>query len=184
MGKWLNSAARRQTMAKLIAAQGSRCYYCQKIMRCDVRARHPDRATIEHRVPRAAGGSSRSINLVAACRDCNNRKGALSEADFRSSLSTCAGGPEAAAIQPNDTPDDELEWWREVLLRLPEPSLAIFLMSRVEGLSYAQIADHLNVPQWVVRRHMLKCIRHIGDACRPEKSNYRWPSTVKISATR
>lgn len=170
MGKWLNSAARRQTMAKLITAQSGRCYYCEKIMRRDVRARHPDRATIEHRVPRAAGGSSRSINLVAACRDCNNRKGALSEADFRSTLSLPASGsvgsPEARARHPNDMADEELGWWRQVLLRLPEPSLAIFIMARVEGLSYAQIAGHLHVPQWVVRRHMLRCIRHIVDARR------------------
>jgi len=43
------------------------CYYCRQ--RVD-----PGKLTMDHVVPLTRGGKSTKGNLVAACKDCNNRK--------------------------------------------------------------------------------------------------------------
>jgi 5-methylcytosine-specific restriction endonuclease McrA len=50
---------------KRIAA--GRCYYCGKSV-------PPDKLTMDHVVPLSRGGKSARNNLVAACKECNNRK--------------------------------------------------------------------------------------------------------------
>jgi RNA polymerase sigma-70 factor (ECF subfamily) len=170
MGKWLDSAARKEAMGRMISEQNGRCCYCGKVLRLDVRARHPDRATIEHRIPLAAGGSSRSTNIAAACRNCNSRKSTRSEEEFQCSLalrneiqaeinSIMSGGH---AVDP--MPAEELQGWQDILQQLPQRTFAVVLLSRVEGLSHVQIASRLGIPAWTVRRHMLKAIRHIANA--------------------
>lgn len=86
MAGGLSSVERRLAMDRMMQAQGGRCFYCWKRMRRDVRSRHPDRATIEHRVPIKAGGTNRPHNIVAACRACNTAKGERSEAEFRAQI--------------------------------------------------------------------------------------------------
>ena len=44
-----------------------RCYYCNK-------PTSPSELTMDHVVPIARGGVSAKNNLVACCKDCNNRK--------------------------------------------------------------------------------------------------------------
>jgi hypothetical protein len=46
-----------------------RCEYCQSPARVC-----PDSLSVEHVVPRSAGGPSESANLALACQGCNNRK--------------------------------------------------------------------------------------------------------------
>lgn len=43
------------------------CYYCGK--KCK-----PEDLTMDHKIPLARGGRSEKINLVPACKDCNNKK--------------------------------------------------------------------------------------------------------------
>ena len=64
----------------LYGVQNGRCYYCGKKMRLIpgdlVRRRSPpDRATLEHIIPRAIGGDYIPRNLAATCWECNQKKG-------------------------------------------------------------------------------------------------------------
>lgn len=43
------------------------CYYCGRIFK-------PSELTMDHKIPLARGGTSEKINIVPACKDCNNRK--------------------------------------------------------------------------------------------------------------
>jgi RNA polymerase sigma-70 factor (ECF subfamily) len=56
----------------------------------------------------------------------------------------------------------ELERWKAILLQLPPRTLEIFLLNRVEGISYRDIAADLGLPLWMIQKHMLKAIRHIA----------------------
>lgn len=56
----------------------------------------------------------------------------------------------------------EVQHWRRVLQQLPPRTLEIFLLNRVEGYSYREIATDLRLPLWRVQKHMLKAIRHIA----------------------
>lgn len=69
-----------------------------------------------------------------------------------------------AAIDPYQEVQSrqELARWTEILQRLKPRTLEIFLLNRVEGYSYRQIAIDLGVPLWVVQKHMLKALRHIA----------------------
>jgi len=43
------------------------CYYCHKKF-------SPSELTMDHKIPLARGGRSEKINIVTACKDCNNKK--------------------------------------------------------------------------------------------------------------
>jgi 5-methylcytosine-specific restriction enzyme A len=43
------------------------CYYCGRNF-------SPTELTMDHRIPLGRGGTSEKINLVAACKECNNKK--------------------------------------------------------------------------------------------------------------
>lgn len=43
------------------------CYYCGRKF-------SPAELTMDHKIPLARGGFSEKINIVPACKDCNNRK--------------------------------------------------------------------------------------------------------------
>jgi RNA polymerase sigma factor (sigma-70 family) len=47
---------------------------------------------------------------------------------------------------------------------LPERARQVFVMSRVDRLSYAEIARALRIPQWMVRRAMARAIADLYDA--------------------
>lgn len=54
---------------------GGHCEYCGVEVRWDTdRLSDPNRATIDHLVPRCAGGNNELPNLVLACHPCNNLK--------------------------------------------------------------------------------------------------------------
>jgi 5-methylcytosine-specific restriction endonuclease McrA len=62
-------------------AAGTHCFYCSAAFA----AEGPLRRTVDHRVPRSAGGHDGLANLVFACHACNQRKAASTEADFLAS---------------------------------------------------------------------------------------------------
>ena len=44
-----------------------KCYYCGGTFK-------PSELTMDHKIPLSRGGSSEKINIVPACKECNNRK--------------------------------------------------------------------------------------------------------------
>lgn len=65
----------RQTYRNTAAErQGWLCHWCGKPMLKDASSRHPQFCTADHLVPQARGGITSAKNIVAACRDCNNRR--------------------------------------------------------------------------------------------------------------
>jgi 5-methylcytosine-specific restriction endonuclease McrA len=59
-------------------SRGTHCFYCEAAFSGD----GPLARTVDHRVPRGAGGHDGLANLVFACRACNQRKRDLSEDVF------------------------------------------------------------------------------------------------------
>jgi len=58
------------------------CEYCSREVYRDVSLSHPRLATVDHRTPKARGGSERRSNLAIACYECNHRKGFLTQGEF------------------------------------------------------------------------------------------------------
>lgn len=54
---------------------GGLCEYCGVRTLPGAEDHHPRKATIDHLVPKSAGGSNELPNLVLACRACNQAKG-------------------------------------------------------------------------------------------------------------
>ena len=65
----------------LFQRQDGLCYYCRRLMRLTLKP-VDSQATRDHVVPRCQGGGK----VVAACRECNHRKGSMSEAQYRALL--------------------------------------------------------------------------------------------------
>src|SRR5687768_11307325 len=63
---------------RLHIMQKGQCHYCWRIV--DFSS-----WSIDHRVPLCCGGSNRVENLIGACKQCNKKKGSLSEEEFTSS---------------------------------------------------------------------------------------------------
>lgn len=55
----------------------------------------------------------------------------------------------------------ELEHWDAVLASLNNKTREIFLLSRVDGWTYKEIAAHYGMTVWGVNKHMTKAIAHI-----------------------
>jgi 5-methylcytosine-specific restriction endonuclease McrA len=80
----------KTTFSKLLVlseAQNHRCCYCGCKMRLFNRyilneILHDDAATFEHVIPRSHGGSDQWVNLVVACRQCNNNRNTLDAMTF------------------------------------------------------------------------------------------------------
>jgi RNA polymerase sigma-70 factor (ECF subfamily) len=56
---------------------------------------------------------------------------------------------------------EELAVWEQILARLKPQTLEIFLLSRIDGYTYQQIADRLGMTVWNVKKHMMKAIAHV-----------------------
>lgn len=52
--------------------------------------------------------------------------------------------------------------WRAILQELPADTLQVFMLNRVEGFSFREIAEKLEIPLWKVQKHMLRAVRHVG----------------------
>jgi HNH endonuclease len=75
---------RREAIRRLIDANGAACHYCKKTVRLRVSAQdhHADDATIDHKIPKAKGGTNADDNLLLACRGCNEAKEDRDYEDF------------------------------------------------------------------------------------------------------
>lgn len=56
---------------------------------------------------------------------------------------------------------EELGHWAAILRRLPPRTLDVFLLSRCDGFTYKEIADHIGISVWSVKRHMTKALAHL-----------------------
>lgn len=56
---------------------------------------------------------------------------------------------------------DMLRLYERAMDELPERTRTIFLLQRVEGMTYRQIAEQLDVKLWTVEHHMKRAIAHI-----------------------
>lgn len=57
--------------------------------------------------------------------------------------------------------EDMLKLYERAMDELPERTRTIFLLQRVEGMTYRQIARKLDVTLWTVEHHMKRAIAHI-----------------------
>jgi RNA polymerase sigma factor (sigma-70 family) len=57
---------------------------------------------------------------------------------------------------------EELAQWEVILSKLKPRTLEIFLLSRVDGLTYSQIASQLGMTIFNVKWHMVTAIRHVA----------------------
>lgn len=90
--------------------QGGRCFYCEsEISHYSKRFNSLD---VDHKVPRAHGGSDDRSNLVAACRACNRGKCDRSEAEWRAILSGRVASGAVAFANRELAPQMEDGGWR------------------------------------------------------------------------
>lgn len=89
-----NRRERRNRIRRLIAAQDGKCAYCTRPFKTFGFLR----PTVDHVVPKSAGGTFGEGNAVAACYGCNQAKGTMTPDEYRARL---AGG---------FLPIDKYEW--------------------------------------------------------------------------
>lgn len=71
-----SSATRPQSrLGKLWAREGGKCAYCGRITLLSGCPSNPQRATLDHFIPKSKGGPSTWSNLLLACFACNQAKG-------------------------------------------------------------------------------------------------------------
>jgi len=68
LGSYIKVPSKRimLTRRNIIKRDGGRCQYC---------GRKASQMTVDHVIPKILGGKDTWENLVAACQDCNNKKG-------------------------------------------------------------------------------------------------------------
>jgi 5-methylcytosine-specific restriction endonuclease McrA len=81
----MKSARRIKLFHDIYARDGGCCVYCGIPARHPGRGvkRGPDLATLDHVLPRSAGGPLNRDNLVLACSACNNERGIMEAEAFR-----------------------------------------------------------------------------------------------------
>lgn len=75
---------RKPLIIKLFNQQGGCCAWCGKDM--VLRGDRDRMATVDHVIPKRAGGANRLFNMVAACYPCNNQKADMPLAVFLDKL--------------------------------------------------------------------------------------------------
>lgn len=63
----------------------------------------------------------------------------------------------------------QLEHYQAVLRQLKPKTLEIFILHRVEGLSYKQVGERLGMSEGGIKRHMMKAIAHLARARRRDR---------------
>lgn len=79
------SAWRLKMIQRLIADYGAYCHYCPTPVRLRVAftEHSPTDATLDHKIPRAKGGTNDYENLLLSCWSCNNAKGDQDYDEFK-----------------------------------------------------------------------------------------------------
>lgn len=94
--KCVRRAKPKGWLEELCEIQRWQCHYCNRHMRRKANPKHPGReATLDHLLPVSRGGKNQRGNLVAACRSCNQAKGAMTTEEFLSRRATTNTNPGA-----------------------------------------------------------------------------------------
>lgn len=75
MSTGINTARKLAKKKTLAARDGNRCFYCNKNGLFT-------KLTLDHVIPKSAGGSNKNENLVLACNKCNGKKGSTPPIGF------------------------------------------------------------------------------------------------------
>jgi RNA polymerase sigma factor (sigma-70 family) len=89
---------------------------------------------------------------------------------------TDAAAHDDMASVPDDRPSQEdeadarqkLDRLRSIVAELPERTRQIFVLNRVEGLSYAETAERLGISESSVQKHLAKALLHVTKRLRPQ----------------
>lgn len=73
-GSWIRSEKR----LAIYIRDGFTCAYCGR----DLRNASPRDVTLDHLLPRSAGGTNEATNLITACLHCNSQRGNKAYADY------------------------------------------------------------------------------------------------------
>lgn len=95
------------------------CEYCGAQLKGDIGPNASDRATGDHRIPKARGGSNERANIAICCYRCNKSKDMLTEAEFRAVMSDgkALGILREAIVQqerPGHARPTDVRQWEEV----------------------------------------------------------------------
>jgi 5-methylcytosine-specific restriction endonuclease McrA len=80
----MSSRSRRFVVHHLVARDGNLCGYCGVDLDPEPAdgVQSPTTRTVDHVIPRAAGGTGHWRNLRLACAACNGRKGSMPVEEF------------------------------------------------------------------------------------------------------
>lgn len=96
-----------QQLAALVQSGSLRpCPYCGCLV-------VPGQEGVDHRHPISRSGAHRLANLVVCCRPCNERKGALTEGEYRALLALVRAWPPAAQVSILSRLRAEPKWRRK-----------------------------------------------------------------------
>ncbi|GBU17905.1 MULTISPECIES: RNA polymerase sigma factor [Methylobacterium] len=75
------------------------------------------------------------------------------------------------APSPEDAADARLrlDRLRGTVGELPFRTQQIFVLNRIDGLGYAEVARHLGISQSAVQKHLAMAVRHIAERSRPRR---------------
>ena len=62
-----------------------------------------------------------------------------------------------------------LDRLRGTVGELPFRTQQIFVLNRIDGLGYAEVARHLGISQSAVQKHLAMVVRHIAERSRPRR---------------
>ena len=83
---WPNQRGRYQFQKEVIRKQAVwRCEYCGHRCYSDAGDGTATRATCDHRIPLARGGTNAEANMAVACWTCNHLKGQMTDQEFMTS---------------------------------------------------------------------------------------------------
>jgi 5-methylcytosine-specific restriction endonuclease McrA len=82
------SISKSSKLGQLVRLQGRLCFYCKRELHLWHRKRNPLAATVDHKLPKARGGSNNIVNCVAACLQCNGEKGPMTAEEYMSARNT------------------------------------------------------------------------------------------------
>ena len=92
-------------------------------------------------------------------------------------------GDEAMDLPSSDVPHEkriadqqELALIRETILQLPDRCRQVYLLNRIEGMSYTQIARHCDISVKAVEKHITKALATLRE--RVTKPTVRAPETT------
>src|SRR5690606_1208174 len=95
--RWVDYVAARKAR-KIAATVGSfrardvfardeyRCYLCGRTTDPKLSPQHPMRTVLEHKTPLSRGGAHSLDNCATACWECNSRKGAKTEEEYKEAV--------------------------------------------------------------------------------------------------